>query len=189
MRTILLSALLLVAGCGCASLPFEAVNPATVKIKTGDGTCSATYIGPSTVLTAKHCIDADAGVLAIDGERAGYALLADDGKDHVMLRVTRKSLQWAARGDKPKVGDEVFKRGNPLGLDDVLLVGRVAGWLKDGSMLVDATGFKGDSGSALFDRKGRIVGVVSAMGGSGPFYLMIAFPMQFTEQDWQAARA
>ena len=32
-------------------------------------------------------------------------------------------------------------------------------------------------------------GVVSAMGGAGPFYLMIAFPLEFSEADWQAARA
>lgn len=187
MRAILLT--LLLAGCGCAGLPFAEVAPDTVKIEIGGGTCSATFIGPRTILTARHCIATDAGVLNIDGERAGFALLADDGKDHVMLRVTVKRDRWAMQGESPKQGDEVFKRGNPLGMEDVLLVGRVAGWTKDGSMLIDGSGWKGDSGAALFDRKGRIVGVVSAIGGERAFYLLIAFPLRFTEADWQAARA
>lgn len=189
MRLLLLAGLLIVAGCGCAGLPFEATKPETARIEIGEGVCSATFIGQQTILTARHCIPTDAGVLVIDGERAGFALLADDGKDHVMLRVTVKRSRWAAQGAKPRQGDEVFKRGNPLGLEDVLLVGRVAGWLKDGSMLIDARGFKGDSGAALMDKHGRIVGVVSALGGSGPFYLMIAYPLAFTAKDWQAARA
>lgn len=188
MRAILLSALLLVAGCGCASLPIAGADAEAVRLEIGDGVCSGTYIGPSTILTARHCFDTDAGVVSIDGVRAGFALLAEDGKDHVMLRVTVKSRQWAAQGDKPRQGDEVFKRGNPLGLKDVVIVGRVAGWLDDGSMLLDMTGWKGDSGSALFDKRGRIVGVVSAIGGQSVFYLMIAHPMAFTAQDWKAAR-
>ena len=170
-------------------MPVAKVKPETARVEIGQGVCSATFIGPQTILSSRHCFDSDAGVVKIDGERAGYALLADDGKDHVMLRVTVKRPRWAVQGRKPRQGDEVFKHGNPLGLKDVLLFGRVAGWLEDGAMLVDASGFKGDSGAALFDRRGEIVGVVSALGGQGPFYLMIAYPMQFTAQDWKAARA
>lgn len=188
MRTILLSALLLVAGCGCAGLPLAEVKPETVRIEVGDGVCSATYIGPQTILTARHCLPTDAGVIEIDGERAGFALLADDGKDHVMVRVTVRRSQWAVQGRKPRQGDQVFKHGNPLGLKNVLIVGRVAGWLDNGAMLLDMSGYKGDSGSALFDRRGRIVGVVSAIGGAQAFYLLIAFPLEFSDADWQAAR-
>lgn len=189
MRTILLSALLLVAGCGCAGLPLAEVKPDTARIEIGDGVCSATYIGPQTILTARHCLATDAGVLTIDGERAGFALLAQDDNDHVMLRVTVRRAHWAVQGRKPRQGDEVFKHGNPLGLKNVLIVGRVAGWLDNGAMLLDMSGYKGDSGSALFDSRGRIVGVVSAIGGAQAFYLLIAFPLEFSEADWKAARA
>lgn len=81
----------------------------------------------------------------------------------------------------------VYKIGNPLGLRDILIVGRVAGFLKDGTMLIDSTGFKGDSGAGVFDRNGNIVGVISAMGGDEMFYLMVAYPITFTAHDWLAA--
>ena len=188
MRTVLLALLLLVAGCGCAGLPLEGVKPETVRIEMMPGVCSGTFIGPATILTARHCLAKDAGVIQIDGERAGYALLADDGNDHIMLRVTVRRARWAFQADKPKTGDEVFKRGNPAGLRDILTVGRVSGW-DTGRMYVDITAYKGDSGAALFDRRGRIVGVVSAIGGAESFYLLIAFDMRFTAKDWEAARA
>lgn len=188
MRYFLLP-LLFLAGCGgCASLPFEGVKPEIARLEMMPGVCSATYIGPTTILTARHCIAEDAGVVKIDGERAGYALLADDKHDHVMLRVTARRSRWAFQADKPKVGDEVFKRGNPAGLNDILTVGRVAGW-DTGRMYVDITCYKGDSGAALFDKRGRIVGVVSAIAGAESFYLLIAFEMHFAATDWEAARA
>ena len=103
------------AGCGCAGLPFDGVKPATARLDLHGGVCSATYIGPATILTARHCIATDAGTFNIDGERAGYALLADDKQDHVMLRVTVRRRVWAHMGPDPRSGDQVFKRGNPWG--------------------------------------------------------------------------
>ena len=180
--------LVLLAGCGCAGLPFDGVKPATARLDLHGGVCSATYIGPATILTARHCIATDAGTFNIDGERAGYALLADDKQDHVMLRVTVRRRVWAHMGPDPRSGDQVFKRGNPLGLHDILIVGRIAG--KDGkNLLISAVGYKGDSGAGVFDRRGRLVAVVSALGGRDAFYLLIAFPLEFTEKDWAAATA
>jgi S1-C subfamily serine protease len=179
MRFLLLALALLAAGCGCVSVPGMSSASTAVRLDMDDGICSGTAVGPHAILTARHCLSEDAGVLKIDGERVGYALIADDGNDHVLIRVTASFRHVAHFGSKPERGDQVWKIGNPAGLDHVLLVGRVAGW--DGEdMLVDVTGYKGDSGAALFDSMGRIVGVVSQLGRVEAFYLMIAKPMRFT---------
>lgn len=188
MRTLLLIVLaLMVAGCeGCASVPDYATPGATsVRIETEASVCTATAVGRYTLLTARHCLAVEKGALSIDGQKAAYELLADDGKDHVLIRVSLKQASVAALGPKPRAGDVVYKWGNPMGLRRILIIGRVAGWLGDGTMLIDSTGFKGDSGAAYFDSRGRIVGVVSAIGGKDAFYLVAAFPLAFSAADWE----
>lgn len=186
MRAILLLLILLGAGCGCASVPdYATPGAASVRIETETSVCSATAVGSYTLLTATHCLKADKGVLSIEGQNATYEVLADDGKDHVLIRVSLKQASVASLGPKPSAGDVVYKWGNPMGLRRILIFGRVAGWLGDGTMLIDSTGYKGDSGAAYFDSKGRIVGMVSAIGGKDAFYLVAAFPLAFSAADWE----
>jgi V8-like Glu-specific endopeptidase len=181
---------LVLTGCGCVSVPtFSATNTAVRLEMVDGGICSGTAVGPYTILTARHCLDEDTGVVSVDGQRAGYALLADDGNDHVLIRVTVHQNHVARFGDKPERGAQVWKLGNPAGLNKVLLVGRVAGWLDNGDMLLDVTGYKGDSGAAVFDSAGRIVGVISQLGGVDAFYLMVAKPMHFTQKQLDSAAA
>lgn len=190
----LLLALLFTAGCsGCVSVPdYAQVKPATVRLEFrsffGMGICSGTAVGVHTILSAKHCFDSPAGTVHIDGKKAGYVIVADDGQDHVLVRVTARQDRVAKRGPKPKQGDVVYMHGNPAGYPDLLRVGYVAGWFEN-AMLLDCNNFKGDSGSAVFDRQGRIVGVVSqTFPWPNPGWkLTAAFPFKFTPEQWKDA--
>lgn len=189
MRTLLLIVLaLLVAGCeGCASVPDYAIaSESAVRIETPqDMVCSATAVGRFSLLTARHCLSGSEGQITIDGKPSSWKLIAEDGKDHVLIAVSLRQAAFATVGPRPARGDVLVKYGNAMGLKGLMIYGRVAGYLADGSMLIDATSYRGDSGSAVFDSRGRIVGVVSAIGGRDAFYLAVAFPLAFSAADWE----
>lgn len=176
----LIAASLLIALTACCTLTrteiHDQVRAATVRIEFADSVCSGTAIGPQEILTATHCIKADVP-LRIDGKEVGYTIQQDDGRDHVVLTVTEIRKVYARIGKAPKTGDIVFIWGQPLGLENILRYGRVAG-KRGNDYLFDLNAIQGDSGAAIFNRRGEIVGVVSAVGGSGPFLLAIAFPME-----------
>lgn len=88
MRAWLLLVVFAMGSCGCTTMPFISSHSAVVRLEMGDGICSGTYIGPHTILTAAHCIAPHkSGVLKVNDKRTGWALLAYDKHDHVMLRV------------------------------------------------------------------------------------------------------
>jgi S1-C subfamily serine protease len=188
MRSIFLSLLALLAAgcCGCASVDYAEASAAAVRIETPqEMVCSATSVGRFSLLTARHCLTGSEGQITIDGKPSSWKLIAEDGRDHALIAVSVRQVVVAKVGPKPQRGDVVIKYGNPLGLKGLVIYGRVAGYMGDGSMLLDATSYKGDSGAAIFDRKGRIVGVVSAIGGRDAFYLAVAFPLGFSAKDWE----
>jgi hypothetical protein len=164
MKIYALLLTLLMAGCsGCASVPdYAAAKPATVRLEFPGGTCSGTAVERYAILTARHCITAYAGEIRVSGVMAAYVVLADDGNDHVLLRVTAKQGRIAKLGPKPEQGAVVFVHGNPSSYPDILRVGHVAGW-HEGDMLIDCNNWYGDSGAAVFDADGRIVGTVNSM--------------------------
>lgn len=188
MRILILALLMLSAGCGCVSLPNpETAAASAVRIETSDKVCSATAIRAHVLLTALHCLTGEQGEMTIDGKPALWTLIAKDAKDHALIHVDQRQSAVAQFGPKPKRGDVVIKYGHPMGLNGLVIYGRVAGYMGDGTMLVDSTGYRGDSGAAIFDERGRIVGVVSAIGGRDAFYLVAAFPLEFTAEDWARA--
>ena len=68
----------------------------------------------------------------------------------------------AKRGERPRQGDRVRWWGNPVGEPNVYREGYVA--RADGDVLVIAAQIcKGDSGAGLFNDRGEVVGIISAM--------------------------
>lgn len=189
-----LAVLLLVflTGCGgCASVSdFAEAKAYVVRIDfPHGGVCSGTAISKTAMLGAAHCFDEDKGAAKFNGQPVKYVVVANDGADHVLVTVDRPFKTWARMSaSKPEQGDVVFVHGNPNGIRDMLRVGRVAGW--DGDLMaLDLLGWFGDSGAAVFNEDGRIVGVVSRMyPADQPYWRLTGcYALKFTADDWKAA--
>jgi len=181
----LLLALVLLTGGG-AAIPAYAPNrpvehAATFWIGMEDGSCSGAAIGPNLVISAAHCFEG--GPVAKIGGRVclmvGEPIL--DGNDHAIFRTTCAFRRWALFGGPLKQGQELHWWGNPLGLTDLYRKGYVMGY-EDGWTLVDANVERGDSGSAIFDKHGRIVSVVSTLFVMGEFSGMGCKPFAYTRE-------
>lgn len=175
------------------------------RMETGRGHCSATAIGPHVILTASHCVG-DVRAIQLNGAPAVEVLsLTHDGRDHVLIRVAFTFKHWAKLGPAPKQGQAIYIRGNPGFLKDQLRFGTMSGvgklpayvaaeqgeplfllefWFFD----IPSTG--GDSGSAIFDSRGRVCAVVSIGTDplTDPFHLMGALPFKFSADQWTEAR-
>lgn len=196
MRWIVVVCLCLLNAC-CASVPtnYASAKDAALRLEwPHDHICSGTAVGAHTLLSATHCFEDKTGWLLVNDVRADYTVVADDGNDHVFVRISTRLRHTASLGPKPKQGDEVFTHGNPDGYKDLLIIGRVAGWV-DGDMELDSNNWHGDSGAAVFDSMGRIVGVVDqefpwppSCNGPSCWRLTQVNAIKFSAEDWIAAR-
>jgi hypothetical protein len=154
------------------------------------GSCSATAIGPHAILTATHCSSPSA-VITIDDKDADVMGTFGDGLDHTIILVRGVTFENFADVDssRPVIADDVFVFGNPGSFVDIYRKGVVAGFQKpeapdsaleallyskpkpgnEGVQITfyDFNGFFGDSGSAIFNDKGKIIGVTSFIDGEG----------------------
>lgn len=182
------------------SVPFElAMEPdyakakkATMRYQTMWGVCSATAIGHHKVLTAKHCIEKGFRDLRLGSRTARVIEVTEDAHDAVILTVDLYFTHVAKFGPSPKQGDIVFSHGNPAATPDMLLIGRVAGWVAEyggasNVMLLDRNDWYGCSGAAVFDKSGRIVGVVNAVypWPNQGWRLTAVYPLTFSKEQMQ----
>ena len=146
--------------------------------------CSATAIAPHALLTASHCESAS-DTVKIDGTvNAKIVGIMRDGLDHSILLVGTTFKDYADFSEsRIQVGDDIFLFGNPGALNDVLrkgYVAKVAPNPKDvnpvafkfiGPQILlnyyDFNGWFGDSGAAVFNSDGEIIGVVSMIHVQG----------------------
>lgn len=192
-----LAALFCFSLSACASNPVVTqAHKTTHKIKMSEvmggtvGSCSATAIGPHAILTAAHCSSASA-VITIDDHDADVMATMGDGLDHMIILERGVTFTYFADVDtaRPVIADDVFVFGNPGSFSDMYRKGVVAGFEKpeapetalqallyskpkSGNEGVQTTyydfnGFFGDSGSAIFNDTGKIVGVTSFIIGDG----------------------
>ncbi len=197
MKTILLLACLFVAGLSaCAVNPVKAAHLTTHHTTTttlfGTSGCSATAIGPHALLTASHC-EAPVDVVTVD--EIEYKIVGTpirDGFDHSIYILTGTAFKDYAviATDEVDVADDLFIFGNPADMEDQFRRGYITS-VSEEMFTIDVNGFFGDSGAALFNTKGQIIGVVSAlrqrMQGTAGIKFMISYKLSFTKDQLKIA--
>lgn len=156
--------------------PTTAMLDATVLIQiNGVEYCGGILIDHKrgNILTAKHCVN-DSPNLQLnirlhDGrEFAGRVVAISEFQDSALLKIEAADLPFALLGDSDQVqvGDDVIAIGHPFGLEwsaqrgmvsalnrSIVSVGRF--------MQIDVQLNPGNSGGALFDRAGRVIGMTT----------------------------
>jgi S1-C subfamily serine protease len=149
-----------------------------------DGGGSAVVITPDGVLlTSAHVVartDGSGRASFADGQEHEFSVVgADPLSDLAVLRLDTNGLAAAELGDavRLRVGQLVVAIGSPLGFGGTLTAGVVSalarsfrsgrGRLIDNVIQTDAALNPGNSGGALVDGRGRVVGVNTAVAGVG----------------------
>ena len=141
--------------------------------------CSGVIIGPNEILTAGHCVETPYKVINIwvrdiDG-RSQPALVEKvaPGIDLALLEIVIPEKHWARISNHLEVGDAVEAVGMPMGLEWTSTFGHVSALHRmfanrgENGDLGEYTQFDapingGNSGGGLWDRHGRLVGIVTA---------------------------
>src|SRR5881275_280894 len=148
-----------------------------------DGGGSAVVITPDGfTLTSAHVIERTDGGRAsfVDGRELAFEVVGSDPmSDLALLRVDARDLQPAELGEaeRLRVGQLVVAIGNPHGFAGSVTAGVVSalgrslptrgGRVVDNVIQTDAALNPGNSGGALADGHGRVIGVNTAVAGVG----------------------
>jgi serine protease Do len=150
------------------------------------------------IVTNNHVIEgADAIEVAFPDGRSFEATVVgrDPGTDLAVLKVKSETpLPYVPFGDsdRARVGDWVVAIGNPFGLGQTLTVGVISARnrdIKSGSyddfIQTDAAINRGNSGGPLFNLRGEVIGVNSAIlspgAGGGSVGIGFSIPSQLTK--------
>ena len=159
----------------------------------GGGAGSAVAFTPDGyLLTSAHVVASGPGGTAsfVDGTETGFEVVGRDPlSDLAVIRATGSELSPAPLGDadRLRVGQLVVAIGNPLGFAGSVTAGVVsalgrslaardgrASRLVENVIQTDAALNPGNSGGALADARGRVVGINTAVAGVG---LGLAIPI------------
>jgi serine protease Do len=148
-----------------------------------DGGGSAVVITPDGfTLTSAHVIERTDGGRAsfVDGRELAFEVVGSDPmSDLALLRVDARDLQPAELGEaeRLRVGQLDVASGNPHGFAGSVTAGVVSalgrslptrgGRVVDNVIQTDAALNPGNSGGALADGRGRVIGVNTAVAGVG----------------------
>ena len=132
------------------------------------------------ILTASHVVEGadDVKVALADGKKEISAKVIgfDPASDVALLKVDAKNLPAIilADSDKLEVGDMALAIGNPFGVGQTVTTGIISGLRRDGMGINGENGYEnfiqtdaavnpGNSGGALVDAEGRLIGINTAI--------------------------
>jgi len=145
-----------------------------------EGLGSGVIVSPNGyILTNNHVVEgADELKVALADEREfkGKIIGTDPKTDVAVVKIEAENLPTItlADSDRLRVGDVVFAVGNPLDIGQTVTTGIVSAKKRRVHLLDDINGYEdfiqtdaainlGNSGGALVDARGRLVGINSAM--------------------------
>lgn len=156
----------------------ERIAPSVVTVRTDIGSGSGVVFRPDVVLTNQHVVGEDTTVSIeyADGTSSPGTVLATDAvTDLAVVRTERVGLPVPQyRTELPRPGEIVLTLGSPLGFENTVTAGIVSGLNRQipGSaaqsralvdlIQTDAALSPGNSGGALIDTAGRVVGINEA---------------------------
>jgi S1-C subfamily serine protease len=157
----------------------ERAQPHVVTVLTRNGLGSGViYRSDGIILTNEHVIRGNdrVEIAFADGRREpGKVIAGDIDSDLALVRVDRKDLPAASfQTALPPVGSQAIVLGSPLGLDKSVTAGIISGLhrsipgsARESSALVDlmqtdAAISPGNSGGAVVDAQGRVIGISEA---------------------------
>jgi len=131
------------------------------------------------ILTNNHVVEGadELNVQLTDGRELKAKVIGADPKtDVAVIKLDVEGLPSVvlADSDKSRVGDIVFAVGNPLGVGQTVTMGIISATSREVGILDEVQGYEsfiqtdaainqGNSGGALIDAKGRLVGINSAI--------------------------
>lgn len=179
-----------------------ALGPAVVQIETGSGLGSGfVYDASGLIMTAQHVIDGSSTVQVrlADGTRLpGEVIGSDASTDVAVVKVDPPAdlpVATLATGVDVEVGQVAIAIGSPFGLDQTVTAGIVSAVGRSAetpggvipAIQTDAPINTGNSGGALADRLGRVIGINDSIvtGGStstGNLGVGFAVPIDLAKQ-------
>lgn len=153
----------------------DAVRAAVATVDTGTGHGSAVFIAPSLLLTNHHVVEGHESVMVRDASgrfRKADVLRRDGRRDVALLQlaetVAEASVLPIRLTPPPAIGEEVYVVGTPgmKGLAGTVTRGIVSGFPRNDRGLTDiqadAAVSPGNSGGALVDGRGNLIGLTYA---------------------------
>jgi serine protease Do len=152
--------------------------PSVVTVRTGQGGGSGVVYQPDVVITNHHVVagTTDVTIDYADGTSSpGTVLASDPTTDIAVVRTARGDLPVPEyRTELPRPGESVLAIGSPLGFEGTVTAGivsalnrQIPGSAEKSAALVDliqvdAAISPGNSGGALLDSAGRVIGINEA---------------------------
>lgn len=162
---------------GSVAPPAPPTASYSVKLIGSNGHGSGTHIGGGYILTAAHVVDgAKSMKLKTSNGRFRYArvLWTNAQYDVALLRTGEEGMATAHLSCAVlHEGDLIRADGNPLNIEFVSSSGKISGGLRDTGMpdgkgpakayITDMTTVMGMSGGGVFDQRGDLIGITSAV--------------------------